>query len=177
VELQWQANSERNVIGYRVYNPKGELVCPKEELSLSLTCVDTNLPEKAFESNQAYTVVTVYRKAEKEVLSEKLSNGPAATFTVLKGPPEAPHVPGGPLTATKNADGSVTLKWSAPSGGAPVVFYRIYRGNEEYVSRDGVVPLGTTEFTDTDALTAHSYWVTAVNANLRESPFLGPVTL
>ncbi|HEV2922939.1 MAG TPA: hypothetical protein VGW98_02820 [Solirubrobacteraceae bacterium] len=177
VELQWQANSERNVIGYRVYNPKGELVCPKEELSLSLTCVDTNLPEKAFESNQPYTVVAVYRKAEKEVLSEKLSNGPATTFTVLKGPPEAPHVPGGPLTATKNADGSVTLKWSAPSGGAPVVFYRIYRGNEEYVSRDGVVPVGTTEFTDTDALTAHSYWVTAVNANLRESPFLGPVKL
>jgi prepilin-type N-terminal cleavage/methylation domain-containing protein len=177
-ELQWQANSERNVIGYRVYNPKGELVCPSSlsVLSLALTCIDLNLPAKAFESNQAYTAVAVYRKAVEQALSETPSNGPATTFTVIKGPPEAPHVPGGPLTATKNADGSVTLKWSAPSGGAAVVFYRVYRGSQEYTSRYAVVAAGTTEFTDTEAASTHSYWVTAVNANLTESPFLGPVT-
>jgi Tfp pilus assembly protein PilV len=178
VELQWQANSERNVIGYRVYNPKGELVCPGSlsTLSLALSCIDLNLPEKAFESNQAYTVVAVYRKAVEQVLSETPTNGAAATFTVLKGPPEGPHVPGAPLTATKNADGSVTLKWSAPSGGAAVAFYRVYRGSEEYKSRFAVVPSGTTELTDTEAGTTHSYWVTAVNSNLTESPLLGPVT-
>jgi Tfp pilus assembly protein PilV len=177
VELQWQANSERNVIGYRVYNPKGELVCPSSAstLSVALTCTDFNLPAKASESNQAYTVVAVYRKAESEVLSETTSNGPAATATALKGPPEGPHVPGGPLSATKNADGSVTLKWSAPSGGSAAVFYRVYRGSEEYGGRYAVVPAGTTEFTDSEAVTAHNYWVTAVNANLTESPLLGPV--
>jgi prepilin-type N-terminal cleavage/methylation domain-containing protein len=177
-ELQWQANAERNVIGYRVYNPKGELVCPQEEatLSLELSCIDFKLPAKAAESNQVYKVVAVYRKAEGEVLSKAVSNGAAASFTVEKGPPPAPTVPVGPLTATKNADGSVTLKWSPPSGGAAVAFYRLYRGGQEYKERFVVVPAGTTEFTDTDAVSAHSYWVTAANANLTESPFLGPVT-
>jgi hypothetical protein len=70
----------------------------------------------------------------------------------------------------------VTLKWSPPSGGAAVAFYRIYRGSEEYTSRFAVVLAGTTEFTDNEAAMTHSYWVTAVNANLTESPFLGPVT-
>jgi hypothetical protein len=37
--------------------------------------------------------------------------------------------------------------------------------------------LGTsTSYTDTDAVTTHQYWVTAVSANLTESPFLGPVS-
>ncbi|HWX97380.1 MAG TPA: hypothetical protein VNZ01_11085 [Solirubrobacteraceae bacterium] len=177
-ELQWQANSERNVIGYRVYNEKGDLVCPSSlsVLSLALSCVDLSLPAKAFESNQAYTIVAVYRKAVEQVLSETTSNGPSTTFTVLKGPPEGPHVPGSPLTATKNADGSVTLKWSPPSGGAAVAFYRVYRGSQDYTSRFAVVPSGTTEFIDTEASITHSYWVTTVNSNLTESPFLGPVT-
>jgi type II secretory pathway pseudopilin PulG len=178
VELQWQANSERNVIGYRVYNPKGELVCPQElsTLSVELSCIDFKLPEKATESNQAYKVYALYRGAEGEVLSKEVSNGPGTTAIAEKGPPAAPGVPGGPLTAIKNADGSVTLTWSPPSGGAEVVFYRIYRGSEEYKSRYGVVLAGTTTFTDTEAEVAHSYWVVAVNKNMRESPFLGPVT-
>jgi hypothetical protein len=177
-ELQWQANSERNVIGYRVYNASGKLVCPSsaETLSNAQSCIDLPLEAKATESNQTYKVVALYRKAEGEVLSTEVSEGTPASFTLEKGPPPAPNVPGSPLTATKNADGSVTLKWSAPSGGAAVVFYRIYRGSEDYKNRNGVVLAGTTEFTDTQAEIPHTYWVTAVNANLTESPFLGPVT-
>jgi type II secretory pathway pseudopilin PulG len=177
-ELQWQANSERNVIGYRVYNAKNELVCPTEASTLSTaqSCIDLKLAAKAPESNQVYSVVALYRQAEGELLSKSVSEGPATKFTLEKGPPPAPNVPVGPLTATKNADGSVTLKWSPPSGGAVVVFYRIYRGGEEYTFRENLVGAGATEFTDTNATSPHSYWVTAVNANLTESPFLGPVT-
>lgn len=179
-ELQWLANSERNVIGYRVYNAEKKLVCPEQEatLSLALTCLDLNPPSPNAEAAQrTYSVVALYHKAAGEKLSEAVSQGPAGTFTLTGGPPAGPNEPIGPLTATKNADGSVTLKWSAPSGGPAVVFYRIYRGSTNYTSRYDVTSSGlTTEYTDTDAATEHSYWVTAVSSTLTESPPLGPVT-
>ncbi|HEV7585146.1 MAG TPA: fibronectin type III domain-containing protein [Solirubrobacteraceae bacterium] len=175
-ELQWEANTERNVIGYRVYNASHELECPKAgELTNAQSCIDLKLAPKATESNQTYQVVALYRKAEGEVLSKEVSESAAASVVLEKGPPTAPNVPGAPLAATKNADGSVTLKWSAPSGGPAVIFYRVYRGSEDYTNRNAVVIVGTTEFTDTQAESAHNYWVTAVNTNLTESPFLGPV--
>jgi len=43
------------------------------------------------------------------------------------------------------------------------------------VSRYGVTSSGTTvTFTDSEAVTSHEYWVTAVNSNLTESSVLGP---
>jgi Tfp pilus assembly protein PilV len=173
-ELKWQANSERNVIGYRVYNPSSQLVCPASEVTLSLavSCIDFHPPEPTA-SNLAYSVVALYRKAEGEALSKVEFPGTVATFTLVGGPPPAPQPPTS-LKVTKNAEGSVTLKWSAPSSGVAVSFYRIYRGSTDYTGRYGVAPAGTTEFTDADAVTTHSYWVTAVSANMTESPFLGP---
>jgi fibronectin type 3 domain-containing protein len=101
--------------------------------------------------------------------------GPAGTFAVDGGPPPAPQAPT-KLEATKNADGSVTLSWTAPSGGPTVSFYRVYRGSTDYTSRYDVVAVPATTYTDTDAVTAHSYWVTAVSTNLGESAPLGPVS-
>jgi hypothetical protein len=170
VELQWQANSELNVIGYRVYT-EGKLVCPQNlaTLSLAVTCIDLNLPPKATESNRTYSVAALYRKAEGEALSTTVSEGKAATFIVKNGAPQGPTLTG-TLTATKNTDGSVTLKWPEPSGSPTAVFYRIYRGSKEYTSRYGVS--ATTEFTDTNATVVHTYWVTAVSSKLAESSFL-----
>ena len=39
-----------------------------------------------------------------------------------------------------------------------------------------VSPAGTTTFTDTNASTTHSYWVTAVSKTMTESKPVGPVT-
>jgi Tfp pilus assembly protein PilV len=181
VELKWNANAERNVIGYRVYSPGKTLVCPESAatLSLALTCIDFNPPAPSA-ANLTYTVVALYRKAEGEVLSNEISESPAASFTVKGGepPPAAPNVPEGPLTLVHNADGSVTLSWSPPkAGGTAVSFYRIYRGTTNYTSRYDVTPNGSTvTYNDTDAIVAHSYWVTAASSNLTESAFLGPVT-
>jgi type II secretory pathway pseudopilin PulG len=186
VELKWQANAERNVIGYRVYRPNGaakELACPASSatLSLALTCIDFN-PPLPTAANLKYEVVALYRKANPEgtALSEAVSEGPAGSFTVTGGEPlpAGPNVPEGPLTLVKNADGSVTLKWSLPkAGGAAVSFYRIYRGSTNYKERYDVTASGaTTEYTDTDATETHTYWVTAVSSSLTESPFLGPVS-
>jgi hypothetical protein len=183
-EFQWQANAERNVIGYRVYRPTAagkELACPTspETLSLSVSCIDL-IPPKPTAANLTYEVVALYRKAEGQALSNTVSEGTPAQFKVAGGepPPAGPNAPGAPLTLTHNADGSVTLNWSAPaSGGAAVAFYRVYRGSTNYSDRYDVTLNGTTTtYTDTDATSSHSYWVTAVGSTLTESPFLGPVT-
>jgi type II secretory pathway pseudopilin PulG len=181
-EIQWHANAERNVIGYRVYNPSKQLVCPESTatFSLALSCIDFNPPSPTA-ANLKYTVVALYRQnvPGKEELSPTVSESPAGTFTLAGGepPPAGPAVPTSPLTLVHNADGSVTLNWAAPKSGASVAFYRIYRGSTDYTSRYDVTGSGaTTTYTDTDAVGSHSYWVTAVSSNLTESPFLGPVT-
>lgn len=173
-ELQWHANSERNVIGYRVYNPSAQLVCPASSatVSLAVSCVDFN-PPASNALNLIYSVVALYRDVNGVV-----QQGTAAPFTLIGGspPPAGPNPPSA-LSTTHNADGSVTLNWTVPSGGTAVQFYRIYRGSTDYTSRYDVTPLGTTtSYVDTDAVSTHQYWITAVSANLTESAFLGPVS-
>jgi Tfp pilus assembly protein PilV len=168
-EFQWNANAERNVLGYRVIGPKKELICPEslEALSTATSCIDFSLlAEKP--SERAYTVVALYRNAGETVLES-----PVGTIKITRATSTAPNPPT-KLVLTKNEDGSVTLKWTAPSGIAPS-FYRIYRGSTNYTSRYDETT--STEYKDTDATTTHEYWITAVGSHLTESsPPLGPVT-
>jgi prepilin-type N-terminal cleavage/methylation domain-containing protein len=168
VELQWTANKERNVIGYRVFSPSSTLVCPEgvSTLSVALTCVDYSPPAQSA-TNLTYSVVALYRGAEGVLLQ-----GPAGTLAVRGG--AAPEPPTG-LTLTPNANGSLTLRWTASSS-PEITFYRIYRGSTNYESRYAITAGNTTEFTDDEASSEHTYWVTAVNASLTESSFLGPMT-
>jgi hypothetical protein len=78
-ELQWQANSERNVIGYRVYNPSGKEVCPgsPSTLSLQVSCIDFNPPAPTA-ANLTYSVVALYRNS-----SGVVTEGPATKFTLV----------------------------------------------------------------------------------------------
>ncbi len=180
VELQWQPNAERNVIGYRVYRPGKELACPTSSATLSLatSCIDFS-PPPTNATNLTYEVVALYRKAEGQALSTAVSEGPAGLFTVTGGspPPAGPNTPGAPLTLEHLSGGAVKLTWSAPKGGTSVAFYRIYRGSTDYTSRYDITANGsTTTYTDTNATVTHSYWVTAVSTNLTESAFLGPVS-
>ncbi len=187
VELEWQANSERNVLGYRVYKPLAsapfkELTCPSSlsELSLSRSCIDFKPPE-ATAKNLTYEIAALYRKstgAPRYELSETVSEGPPGSVTVIGGKPlpEGPNAPP-KLEAKKNADGSVTLTWEAPKSGPAVSFYRVYRGSKNYTSRFAITgSASATTFTDTEASTTHEYWVTAVGEHLTESAFTGPVT-
>jgi type II secretory pathway pseudopilin PulG len=181
VELQWQANTERNIIGYRVYDPANELVCPKEAatLSLQVTCIDFLESPKSpslLSFNLTYSVVALYRPAEAEALSKTtISQGPAGTRALSK----TPLAPGEmtKLDAKKNTEGAVVLRWPEPVGVAPA-FYRIYRGSANYTSRYAIVSPATREFTDTDTEVEHEYWVTAVSESMTEtSPPFGPVKL
>jgi hypothetical protein len=167
-ELQWKANTERNVIGYRVFAPGGGLVCPESltTLSVSLSCIDFHPPKPTAE-NLTYKVSAVYRNAAGE-----LAEGPAGTLTLTNG--EAPAPPAS-VTLKENENGSVTLNWTASK--SPVAFYRIYRGSTDYTSRYDLTSSGAvTTYTDNEHVETQSYWVTAVNSNLTESEPVGPVT-
>ena len=164
-EFQWKANAERNVIGYRVYGPAKELICPENLVTLSTTtsCIDFDLLATK-PSERSYTVVALYRNA-----GEEIKESPAGSITIKRATSTAPNAPTS-LVATKELDGSVTLTWKAPEGGTtPVSFYRIYRGSKEYTSRYGETT--ETKFKDTDAAETHKYWVTAVSSKLVESTF------
>lgn len=168
-ELQWKANSERNVIGYRVFGPSEELICPAslETLSTTTSCIDFNVPAGQ-PAERAYTVVALYRNAAEEV-----RQSPPGAIKVTRAASTAPNAPTN-LVLTNNADGSITLKWEAPKNGSAPSFYRIYRGSKDYTSRYGETT--STEYKDTEATVTHEYWVTAVGSHLTESGFLGPVT-
>jgi prepilin-type N-terminal cleavage/methylation domain-containing protein len=163
-ELEWEADSERNVIGYRVLGPNKELICPEtlETLSTATSCIDFGFSGKppAEDSENAVT-----------------ESSHVATVSITQAGSTAPNQPTN-LVAEKN--GSVTLKWKAPIGGEAASFYRIYRGSKNYTSRYGKTLSSECSaecsFTDTDTATTHEYWVTAARSNLVESEPLGPVT-
>jgi hypothetical protein len=169
VELQGRANTERNVIGYRIRNAKKELVCPATEaiLSTALSCIQfENLPPLA--SPGTYSAAALYRDA-----SEVVREGTPGALALVGPPAAAPKQPREVFKLEKTVEGSVLLKWEKPlEEGEPVIFYRIYRGSTDYTSRYEVST--TTNLTDADAITEHCYWITAVDANLTESTFLGP---
>jgi type II secretory pathway pseudopilin PulG len=176
VELLWQPNTERNVIGYRVYDPEKELVCPKEEATLSLesSCIDfLSSPKspKITDANLTYSVVALYRPAVGEALSSTaIAQGPAGTKALSKAP--LVPLPIGEIKAEKSeaTEGAVKLDWTQPVGAPPVAFYRIYRGSRDYTGRYATVSPVTKTFLDTRAETEHEYWVTAVSETMTETP-------
>ncbi len=182
VELQWQPNTERNVIGYRVYDPEKELVCPKEETTLSLepSCIDfLSSPKspKITNANLTYSVVALYRPAEGETLSNtSVSQGPAGTFPLSKTPLTPLAIT--EIKAEKGAstEEAVKLDWTQPEGAPKVAFYRIYRGSKNYTGRYATVSSATKTFLDTHAETEHEYWVTAVSETMTETPLTLSVT-
>ena len=75
-ELEWLPNPELNVLGYRVYRPSGELVCPASstEVHAPVSCVDTN-PVLG-----AYEVAATFKDA-----NGVLQEGPRTSATVAQG--------------------------------------------------------------------------------------------
>ena len=80
----------------------------------------------------------------------------------------APDPPTG-LTGTATADG-LKLDWVAPSSGPTPAFYRIYRDGYDLTRRYDRTGDAATTYTDPDRTSgSHTYYVTAVTANLTES--------
>ena len=172
VELEWLANSERDIAGYRVYRD-GTLVASCS-LSTDTTCQDTSPPGSAL---LTYTVVALDRDPVTGNLREGTAS-PPVTVTQSNLPPNAPTG----LTASTNSDGDTVLSWNAPVPADPdgdsIAFYRIYRDGTAVGDRYDRTALGsqTTYVDGRNGGTQHTYWVTAVDTQLAESVAVGPVT-
>lgn len=176
IDLEWMAVSERDVIGYEVLRiaPDGTrtVVCARQAAT---QCQDTSPPD----AESVDYVVRAYDYATPGV--ERA--GPDSDVLTVTRANTAPNPPTD-LSATRNADGSTTLRWLAPDPADPdagdsIDFYRVYRDGQavehRYARWDD--PSGSLTFIDSATNgESHRYWVTAVDTRLGESRFLGPVS-
>jgi hypothetical protein len=165
VEFEWTSNPERDIEGYRVYQGPagggGPRVC---ELTRTTSC--RHLKPLVGE-DVSYHIVAVDKD-----LNGALRQGDPRSRTVTSAL-LAPAAPSN-LTASR-VDGAVTLNWTQ-SLLSDVDFFRIYRDGQLYDHRYDRV--AATERTYTDPQTdgaPHTYSITAVNGELRESKMVGPV--
>jgi len=174
VEIDWQANPEHDIVGYQVYRRLTSggtptLVCP---LTQQTSCQDQSPPNQA---TLYYYVVALDRDTAGNRLG---SPGADVAVTQTDNPP---YVPTNLLASTSN--GTTILRWTAaspadPDAGDSIAFYRIYRDGAGYANRYDRTGTGANlTYTDThpDGV-PHTYYVTAVDTQLAESPLLGPVT-
>lgn len=180
VEVEWQSNPERDVIGYRVYRTHSGggtvQVCPATagDFTSATHCQDTTPPAVPL---LEYHVVALDRRPGDNAPREGAPS-PQVQVTQTNTPPSAPTN----LQASTSA-GNTVLLWSAPSvpdpdPGDSIQFYRIYRDGSTYADRYDRTGSGS-EVSYTDTATggvSHTYWVTAVDEQLAESVVLGPVT-
>jgi prepilin-type N-terminal cleavage/methylation domain-containing protein len=183
VELEWLANPERDVIGYRVYRQVDG--GPVEQVTGSCSAKPGSLTTETVCRDEAppavpeilYTVRALDRDAAGAIRPGTPSQ--AARVTTANLPPNAPTE----LVAAKDGAGGTVLTWKAPvptdPDGDAIAFYRIYRDGTAYADRYDRTGSGS-ELRWVDARPggqAHTYHVTAVDPQLAESTMLGPVTL
>jgi Tfp pilus assembly protein PilV len=192
-EIQWDPNSELNVIGYRITSPsRPAQTCTTSTTSFSSNCgtnwwcsgpeacVDLNPPSTSA-ANLTYTVQALYYDA-----NNNLQAGTATSVTLASGAPSAPPpVPVVNLGVVTQPDNTAVITWTPPVGGTPVSFYRIYRDGNDYTNRYDTVAASSCSLTcsyhDTGRTSVHTYYITAVGgttpgADMAESPATGPVS-
>lgn len=166
VELEWAANPERDVLGYRVYrtgstNIKAR-ICPSPDKGSNAVITRLSCTDPDPGSQPLYTLVAV----DRPVLGDPSSGtreGDASTLVVG----DAGLRPGAPLALTAVVvDGRVSLAW-LPGAGALPAFYRIYRDGVRIDRTATDLPA----YVDPVALdgTTRRYYVTAVSAQFNES--------
>jgi type II secretory pathway pseudopilin PulG len=174
VDAEWLANSERDIVGYRVYRSvsggafaqvTGTCSSATGAVTTKTACYDAAPP--------AGNVVYVVRALDRDTAGA-LREGPSSDpITVTDTNPAPP-----PLAAiTRTSSGAnVILSWAVPAGSPAPAFYRIYRDGVLYSDRYDRTGTGTaTSWTDTRTDgESHTYWITSVSANLAESAAKGP---
>jgi prepilin-type N-terminal cleavage/methylation domain-containing protein len=169
VDLRWQANPERDIVGYRVYRQEGASQPPVEVCSLrtETSCFD---PTPA---SGIYYAVAVDRDPSTGTLRE----GPAGEIVTI-GIPSGGEPPTPPPSVSAEISGGLpVLAWEASTDPDGIRFYRIYRDGAAYANRydktgDGV----TLSWTDSNpGEKDHTYYVSAVDTSWAESEPTGPV--
>lgn len=178
VEIEWTANSERDVVGYQVFRQGDSTpVCAIATQQLETVCTDPSPPSDA---SLAYYVRAYDRDTSGNLRAS--SDSLPVLVTTLNADP----FPVTDLTLSALADGSVKLTWTRPSPQDPdvgdsVSFFRIYRDGKALVNRYERYfdDTGSSSVSWTDIATGgttHTYWVTSVDEHYAESTFVGPVS-
>ncbi|MGH2944868.1 MAG: hypothetical protein ACRDPC_01105 [Solirubrobacteraceae bacterium] len=176
VEIEWTANSERDIIGYEVFREgTATPICALAVQKLDTICTDYAPPAA---DPLEYWVVAY----DKTPGTGAPRAGDDSDRLVVVADNSQPFPPTN-LDGTRDADGTVTLTWDRPSpedpdAGDSIEFYRIYRDGillaNRYARWFDTGPSPEWQDTQTAGVT-HSYWVTAVDQHYAESAFLGPV--
>lgn len=191
IDTEWQDNPEGDIVGYRVYKgttPAGRIpVCPASVSGGQVIPVDAGdqctdpsppvYPNKKDPLPYYYGVYAVDRDS-----SGNLREGALSYADVNTGGTNPPNPPAS-FALTPGAN--VRLSWTLPSG--TIDSFRVYRkdgtvtGTPTYLDRydrdrpEALCSGTSCSYTDTGTGgTPHTYWVTAVDTNLRESSFVGP---
>lgn len=178
VDLSWQANPERDIIGYDVYRVNdNKLVCSQRSGQLAQGTDLTHCWDSSPLPASGCPTVQYYVKA-----LDLSSSGPASSnLTVNECGNSAPNTP--PSLSASSSNGAAVLTWTAasppdPDTGDSILFYRIYRDGTAYADRYDRTGDGAT-LTWSDPAPdgkAHNWWVTAVDNHYDESAPIGPVT-
>jgi hypothetical protein len=174
VEIEWDANTERDIIGYDVRRSDGTVVCPLSTQQLKTFCTDPSPPAGALVSYW----VRAYDKAPGTGVPRAGADSARLDVTNTNTPPFPPAI-----TSVMTVGGVTTIKWNKPSPadldpGDGLAFYRIYRDgisiNNRYERWYDNSPTVTWQDTLTGG-TSHTYYVTSVDTHYAESPLVGPV--
>lgn len=164
VDLQWRANAERDVRGYRVFRVKsgGEPSDPQVcALTTKTSCYDSAPPPTG---DLSYYVVAY----------DASRSTSSALMVIPQAANSAPNPP--PSLTGSIVDGLSKLTWTAASDpDGSVAFYRIYRDGNTLADRYDATAGAQLTYSDKSA-TGHQYWVTAVDNKFAESLPVGPVT-
>ncbi len=173
VEIEWTANSERDIAGYDVIREGAVApVCPITEQQLKTFCTDMSPP--------ANGPLRYYVRAYDRDAAGNLRVSENSLPLIVVDTNAAPYGVAN-LTLTKLSNGDTKLTWTRPSpedpdAGDSISFFRIYRDGvslanryDRYFDFTGSASVTWTD-TDTEGV-QHSYSVTAVDQQYAESPF------
>jgi type II secretory pathway pseudopilin PulG len=174
VEIEWDANTERDIIGYDVRRSDGTVVCPLATQQLKTLCTDTAPPA----GNHITYWVRAYDKAPGTGIPRASVDSDPLDVVNTNLPPNPPVI-----NSYSRSNDVTTINWSKPSPADPdtgdsVAFYRIYRDGATVTDRyerwyDNGSNV-TWQDTQTGG-TAHTYYITAVDTHYAESLMVGPV--
>jgi hypothetical protein len=174
VEIEWDANTERDIIGYDVRRSDGTVVCPLSTQQLKTFCTDPSPPSGALISYW----VRAYDKAPGTGTPRAGADSARLDVTNTNNPPNPPTI-----NSFSRAGDVTTIRWSKPSPADPdpgdgVAFYRIYRDGVAITDRYERWYDSSSNVTWQDTQTggtAHTYFITAVDTHYAESLMMGPV--
>jgi type II secretory pathway pseudopilin PulG len=178
VDLRWNRNLERDIVGYRVYRGAtgSTLVC--DARADETQCTDDN-PDPLSTTYRLYAIDKV-DLANPSTAAGNLREGTPAVKVITRGALSIAAPPAPVNLQATLSDNLPALSWDQPANptGLAIRFYRVYRDTgtglgDRYTSTYDNEPAYVDP--DPGATTRHKYWITAVDENFNESAPSAPV--